>query len=436
MNIKNIIVLLFISVAFTLQIQAQTRVVPAPPQEKPILLSGATAHLGNGEVIESSMIGFKDGKITLVTNIAAAISVADYEVIDVSGKHIYPGFILPVSGLGLTEVNAVRATIDNSERGAYNPNVRSIIAYNTDSEVIPTYRYNGILMAQVAPSSGVIPGTSSIVQLDAWNWEDATYQVDDAIHLDWPPKYFGPRWWLGETNRRPNKGYAKVIEELKTLFAEAKAYSTNPSPVATNLKLAAMKGIFDGSKSVFLYENSAKGMLEGVKMLRENGVKNITIVGGSQAMLIKDFLLEEDIPIVVNGVHELPDKDHEDTRYPYKLPNELHQAGIRYCIGYPGVANARNLAFTAGTTVAYGVPYEDAVKSISSAAAEILGISDRVGTIENGKDATLFISEGDALDMRTNKLTHAFIQGREVQLDARQQWLYEKYAKKYGQDIE
>ncbi|MEM7510014.1 MAG: amidohydrolase, partial [Bacteroidota bacterium] len=204
MNIKNIIVLLFISVAFTIQIQAQTRVVPAPAQEKPILLSGATAHLGNGEVIESAMIGFKDGKISLVTNIAAAVSVAEYEVIDVSGKHIYPGFILPVSGLGLAEVNAVRATVDNSEQGAYNPNVRSIIAYNTDSEVIPTFRFNGILMTQVTPSSGVIPGTSSIVQLDAWNWEDAVYKMDDAIHLDWPAKSFGPRWWLGETNRRPN----------------------------------------------------------------------------------------------------------------------------------------------------------------------------------------------------------------------------------------
>ncbi|MEM7515248.1 MAG: amidohydrolase family protein, partial [Bacteroidota bacterium] len=270
---------------------------------------------------------------------------------------------------------------------------------------------------------------------DAWNWEDAVYKMDDAIHLDWPAKSFGPRWWLGETNRRPNTRYQQVIDELKTLFAEAKAYSANPAPVATNLKLDAMKGIFDGSKAVFLYENSAKGMLEGVKMLKENGVKRIIIVGGGQAMLIKDFLLDEEIPIVVNGIHELPDKDHEDTRYPYKLPMELHEAGIKYCIGYPGVANARNLAFTAGTTVAYGVPYEDAVKSISSTAAEILGISDRVGTIENGKDATLFISEGDALDMRTNKLTHAFIQGREVQLDARQQWLYEKYAKKYGHDL-
>lgn len=428
--------LLIILAATCLHLQAQTRVVPAASQEKPILLSGATAHLGNGEVIESSMIGFKEGKISLVTNIAAAVSVAEYEVIDVSGKHIYPGFILPVSNMGLSEVSALRATNDNSEQGAYNPNVRSIIAYNTDSELIPTYRFNGILITQPTPSSGVIPGTSSIVQLDAWNWEDAIYKKDDAIHLDWPAKSFGPRWWMGETNRRPNERYQQTIDELKTLFAEAKAYADNPSPVANNLKMEAMKGVFDGTKAVFLYEDDAKGMLAGVRMLQENGVKRIVIVGGGQAMLIKDFLLEEEIPVIVMGVHSLPDRDHEDTRYPYKLPKELHEAGIKYCLGYPGMtANARNLPFTAGTTVTYGVPYEDALKSITSHAAEILGIADKTGTIEKGKDANIIISEGDVFDMRTSKLTHAFIQGREVQLNARQQWLYEKYSEKYGHDI-
>lgn len=414
---------------------AQVRVVPAPAQDKPILLQGATAHLGNGEVIEGSMIGFKDGKISLVANMATAVSVSEYEVVDVSGKHIYPGFILPTTELGLVEVSAVSATRDFSEQGQYNPNVRSIIAYNTDSELIPASRFNGILMAQTTPTGGTISGTSSVVQLDAWNWEDAAYKTDDAIHLNWPPKMFGPRWWLGETQGRPNPNYDQVIQELQGLFAEAKAYSS-VDPEETNLKLAAMEGLFDGSKSLFVYTDKAKAMLASVRMAKENGVEKVVIVGGNEAMLVKDFLKEHEVAIVLTEIHRLPSEDHEDTRYPFKLPKELYDAGIPFCIGYDGISNARNLPFTVGTTVAHGMPYEEALKTITSNTAEILGIADQVGTLEKGKDATLIVSEGDVFDMRTSKLTHAFIQGRQIQLNARQQWLYEKYSKKYGHDID
>ena len=419
----------------TTNLQAQVRVVPAKAQEKPILLQGATAHLGNGEVIEGSMIGFKEGKISLVANMAAAVSVSEYEVIDVSGKHIYPGFILPTTELGLVEVSAVSATRDQSEQGQYNPNVRSIIAYNTDSELIPASRFNGILMAQTTPTGGTISGTSSVVQLDAWNWEDAAYKTDDAIHLNWPPKMYGPRWWMGETEGRPNPNYNKIIQELQGLFSEAKAYSAI-DPEETNLKLASMEGLFDGSKSLFVYTNKAKEMLASVSMAKDNGVEKVVIVGGNEAMLVKDFLKEHDVSIVLTGIHRLPSEDHEDTRYPFKLPKELYDAGIPFCIGYDGVSNARNLPFTAGTTVAHGMPYEEALKTITSNTAEILGIGDQVGTLERGKDATLIVSEGDVFDMRTSKLTQAFIQGREIQLNARQQWLYEKYSKKYGHDID
>ena len=428
-------ILLLVGLVLTASIHGQVRVVPAPAQEKAILLSGATAHLGNGEVIENSMIGFKEGKISLVANMAAAVSVSEYEVVDVSGKHIYPGFILPTTDLGLVEVSAVNATRDASEQGDINPNVRAIIAYNTDSELIPATRFNGILMAQTTPTGGVVSGLSSVVQLDAWNWEDAAYKTDDAIHMNWPPKMFGPRWWLGETNSRPNPNYDETIREIQTLFSEAKSYA-DAEARETNLKLAAMTGLFDGTTSLFIQASSAKDILESVRMAKKNGVEKVVIVGGDEAMLIKDFLLEHDIAIVLSGIHELPNEDHEDTRYPFKLPKELYDAGIPFCIGYAGTSNARNLPFTAGTTVAHGLPYEEALKAITSSTANILGIGDSVGTLERGKDATLIVSEGDVFDMRTSKLTHAFIQGREIQLNARQQWLYEKYSKKYGHDID
>ena len=434
-NRINSYILLMVSLVLTQTIHAQVRVVPAPAQEKAILLSGATAHLGNGDVIENSMIGFKEGKISLVANQAAAVSVSEYEIVDVSGKHIYPGFILPATDLGLVEVSAVNATRDASEQGALNPNVRAIIAYNTDSELIPASRFNGILMAQSTPTGGVISGSSSVVQLDAWNWEDAAYKADDGIHMNWPTKTYGARWWLGETDPRPNPNYQSTLNEIQSIFSEAKVYA-DADERETNLKLAAMTGLFDGSKTLFIHTNSAKAMLASVGMAKENGVEKVVVVGGEEAMLIKDFLLEHEIPIVLTSIHRLPSEDHEDTRYPFKLPKELYEAGIPFCIGYSGVSNARNLPFTAGTTVAHGLPYEEALKAITSNTARILGIDDQVGTLERGKDATLIVSEGDVFDMRTSKLTHAFIQGREIQLNARQQWLYEKYSKKYGHDID
>lgn len=416
-------------------LNAQTRVVPAEAQSEPILLKGVTAHIGDGTVIENAMIGFNAGKITLVDGVNASVDESGYKVVNLNGKHVYPGFILPNSTVGLREVDAVNAMSDNDEQGVYNPNVRAIIAYNTDSEVIPAIRYNGILMTQSTPTGGVISGSSSIVQLDAWNWEDAAYVTDNAIHLNWPRKQYGPRWWLGETESRPNPNYDKTVQELEQFFKEAKAYSEEDTHEDTNLKLEAMLGLMDGSKALHIHTNSAKSMIYSVNMAKAMGVKNIVIIGGYEAMLIKDFLKHNNIPIVLRDIHTLPGEDHEDTVRPYKLPKELSDAGITYCLGYGNANRARNLPFFAGTTVAYGVDYEKAVHSISGAAANILGIGDRVGTLTKGKDATLFVSEGDALDMRTNKLLHAFIQGREIQLNARQQWLYEKYSKKYGHEI-
>ncbi len=420
-----------------IDLSAQTRVIPAPVQSSPILLQGAIAHLGNGERIDNAIIAFEDSKITLVGDAAGTtFNAEDYTVVDVSGKHIYPGFISPNSDIGLVEVSSVSATIDNEEQGDFTPNVRSIIAYNTDSELIPTMRFNGILMAQPTPDGGIVSGTSSIVQLDAWNWEDAAYKVDEGVHLYWPRKSFPPRWWRGETETRKNESYDSHVAEWKVMLKDAKAYSELVKPEISNLKLASLKGLFDGSLILYIHAEQAKSIMTAVQLAEDHGIKKIAIVGGNEAMLIKEFLIEKEIPIILADIHRLPDEDHEDTVYPFKLAKELSDAGILYCLAYDNLHSSRNLPFTAGTTVAYGVDYEQAVQSISLNAAKIFGIDDQTGSLEVGKDATLFVSEGDALDMRTNKLTHAFIQGREIQLEARQQFLYKKYADKYGHDIE
>lgn len=438
-NMKKYHIFFLINVALVLAggLSAQTRVVPAPAQEKPMLLEGATIHTGTGEVIENGLIGFADGKITVVG--AAGTQVpnrSDYEVMDVAGKHVYPGLILIGSNLGLVEVNSVRATFDYAEQGDFNPNVRALVAYNTDSELIPTFRYNGILLTQTTPSSGMISGTSSVVQLDAWNWEDAAYQADDAIHMNWPNKEFGPRWWMGETDPRPNPNYDNLIQEAEQLYADAQAYSTATERAGTNLKLEAMQGLFDGSQALFIHTDDAKSIVAATKMARKYGVKRIVLVGGYEALLVKDFLVSEKIPVVLDGIHDLPGYDHEDTVFPYKMAKEFSDAGIEIIISGGSGYDARNMCFYAGTTVARGLDYEKAIEAMTLTPAKALGIADRAGSLEKGKDAMILIVEGDLLDMRTSKVEQAFIQGRKIQMDARQQWLYKKYSEKYGHDVD
>jgi len=420
--------LLFLNVSLWAQVP-----VPAPAQSKPILLLGGKAHLGNGSVIENAAIAFEQGKLTLVAD-AATIKpdASQYTIIDTTGKHIYPGFIMPAIDVGLGEVNSVKATLDNKERGSLNPNVRSIVAYNTDSEVLPTLRFNGVLMAQSSPDGGTISGSSSVVQLDAWNWEDAAYKTDDGIHLHWPGRMtrrFDRRTFRMGTAK--NENYDREMAALDELFNEASAYAGQAKHEKTNIKLAAMKGLFNGETGLFLYAKKAKAMIESVTFAKKHGVKRIVLVGANDALLIKDFLLQHKIPLVLDSVHANPTYSWSDVDEAYKRPAQLHEAGISFCLRHGSRTYGRNLAFYAGTAAAYGLPYEEAVRAISLSTAEILGVGDRVGSLEVGKDATLFVSQGDALDMRTNMLEHAFIQGRKISVDGRQQALFKRYQKKY-----
>ncbi len=412
-------------------------VAPAPPQSQPIALVGATAHIGNGEIIERSVIIIIDGKISEVLSATDVDRrIEGYKIIEVGGMHAYPGLILPNSELGLSEISAVRATIDRAERGGLNPNVRSIIAYNTDSEIIPTMRFNGILMAQVAPVGGLISGSSSMVQLDAWNWEDAAFKVDEGIYLNWPSKLLPARWWLGETEPRKNENYDKNLRDLTKLMTDAHAYASGNAQ-DQNLKLAAMQGLFDGSKALYIRVNQAGSILQSVQLANTLGVKRIVVVGGSEALMVKDFLKENDIPVIIGQVHRLPGRSHRDVYLPYKLPGLLHEAGVKVALSYSGrSSSARNLPFVAGTVAAYGLDKETALQMITANSAQILGIDDRVGTIEAGKDATLIISSGDILDMMGNDMQYAFIQGRQVSLNNKQQVLFQKYKQKYDNSQE
>ena len=407
---------------------------PAPAQSKPVALVGGTAHLGNGEVIESAVITFDNGKITAVADMSSIrVNRGTHDIIDTTGKHVYPGFILAASSVGLSEVSSVRATVDTSETGRMNPSVRSIIAYNTDSEMIPTLTFNGLLMAEVMPGGGVISGQSSVVQLDAWNWEDAAVKSDIGVHVQWPRQKVR-RFDFATFTRswQDNKDYDKQLGELEKMLSDARAYKDVKGAPA-NLKLDAMTGLFDGSKILFVHTSSGPDITSSVLFAKELGVQKIVIVGGEDALSVAPFLVKHKVSVILGGVHRLPGTAEDDIDEPYKLPGLLHEAGVDFCITYPSLMNARNLPFLAGTAAAHGMDKEQALAAITGNVARILGVSDQTGTLENGKDATLFISSGDALDMRTNNVEAAFIMGRNIHLGGMQQRLFERYKKKYGQ---
>jgi imidazolonepropionase-like amidohydrolase len=437
MNWKLIFTLL---VSITFVNASMSQPTPAAIQTESVLILNGTAHLGTGDVLENAAIGLRNGKIDYV-GFARSVDRARYDqVIEAKGQHIYPGFIAPNSTLGLQEIGAVRATRDDAEVGTYKPHVRSVIAFNTDSEVTPTVRTNGVLMGQITPRGGTISGSSCIVHFDGWNWEDAALRTVDGIHLNWPSTHHRHRK-DGTIDIRKRKTYDQQFREIQHFFQEAQAYAAQERRPATSprdLRMEAMRGIFDGSLHLFVHAQDVRQITESVHFKRQMGIENLVIVGGYDAHLVADLLRENNVPVMLKRVHTLPRFAEDDVDLPYRLPKLLEDEGVLYCLQNAGDMEhmgTRNLPFYAGTAHAYGLTYEQAVKSITLSAARILGVDSFCGSLETGKDATLFISEGDALDMRTNYLTEAFIQGRSIDLDNRQRQLYRKYQAKYGAPI-
>ncbi len=411
---------------------------PAPAQTKSILIMNGTAHLGNGQLIQNAAIGIRKGKIDLIAD-ATTIKLASgaYDtIINAAGKQVYPGFIAANTSLGLVEIEAVRATVDSRETGTMNPNVRAAISFNSDSRIPPTVRTNGILLAQVSPRGGLIAGTSSVMELDGWNWEDMTYRLDDGVFMSWPK--VSTRNWddNGPGPLVANDNFSKQLGELRKFFSDAKAYCENDKAEEKNLRFEAMRKLFQGNENLYIRADYVKEITEAVNFSKSFGIKHLVLVGARDSWIVAPMLKENNVSIMLSRVHSLPDKNDDDVDLPYKTAFLLHQAGINYCLELDGDQEYhlnRNLPFAAGTTAAYGLSKEEALMSITLNPAKIMGIDKTVGSLEQGKDATLFISTGDALDMRTNNVEFAFIRGKKLDLNNEQKGLYERYKKKYGQ---
>lgn len=424
------IAFIFIAVPF---LQSQALPVVAPEQQEPVMIKGATIHTGNGEVIENGVITFSNGKITSIGKDGVTdISIETYKIIDASGKHIYPGFIMTGSNLGLSEIGSVDVTQDSRELGSINPGVRTLVAYNTDSHAIPVVRSNGVLLAQVVPSGGLLSGTSSVMQLDAWNWEDAAYAADKGVHLSWPR--MTPRTGRGGMFARggSTSSFEDSFNELDKLFTDAAAYAELDNPRKVNLRLEAIEGLFTGDQILYVETSDIQGILASINFAREKGVKKIVLVNANEgAWMVKDFLKEHNIPVVLSTIQAMPEYEHSDTRLPFKLAKMFNNEGITAGITFPSGASGYNLPFAAGQAVAYGLTKEEALQMITLNNAKILGIDDRAGTLEVGKDANILVSTGDILDMMTNDVVQAFIQGRDIDLDNKHKMLYRRFQEKY-----
>ncbi len=426
-------------------IQAQETVYPAKEYKGRIYITNGTVHVGNGTVLENATVEINNGKIV---NVATGITVSgsDAKVIDAKGKQVYPGLILSSTDLGLKEIGSgVRGSNDFAELGEYNTSIRSITAYNTDSRVIGVLRANGILLASVAPEGGTISGSSSVVQLDAWNWEDAAYKMDGGIHVTMPSfiNRFGRRGGGGGfpggfpgagggAQGDAGKQALDKVEEIKSFFRQAKAYLQETTHTNTNLKFESVKGLFAKTQRLFVHGDQVKQMLVAIDFSKEFGF-DVTIIGGSESYQIADLLKTNNISVILNQEHALPATEDDDIDQPFKTPAVLQKAGVLYALNDAfEEARYRNLSYNAGTAAAYGLTKEQALQAITLNAAKILGIDDKTGSLEAGKDANIIVTDGDILDMKSSNVTNALIQGRQVSLDNKQKELYERYKYKYG----
>jgi imidazolonepropionase-like amidohydrolase len=413
--------------------------VPGKPQEAPVLLVGGDVYTVSGDVIPGGQVLFDKGKIVAVGKDLKA--PADAKRVDVSGKRVYPGLLSAGSDLGLAEISSVRGSIDRGEAGQVNPNARAEVAVNPDSEWIPVARANGVLLNLTVPNGGVLTGSSALLQLDGWTWEDMTVKAPVAVHLSWPRMAPVRGWEEEETPEAQVRGRDDQLKAIDKAFTDARAYlagkkaATQPADHKTDFdaRWEAMIPLLEGKMPLVVDADEIRQIQAAVAFAAKEKLKLI-LLGGYDAPLCADLLKKHDVPVIVGGVHRLPMRRDASPDEPFTVPERLRQAGIKFCIAHSGRfggSNVRNLPYHAGTAAAYGLPQDEALKSITLYPAQILGVDDRVGSLAEGKDATLFVANGDILETPT-KVEMAFVQGRQIDLSSRHTKLWEKYRERYA----
>jgi len=381
---------------------------------------GVTIHHGNGLLTTDGEIEYNDSVIVYA---GKQRNISTGNIVNAKGKHVYPGLFGLNTMLGLNEIEVVRATLDFSETGLFNPNARTEIAYNTDSKLLPTALFNGMVYLQPTPSGGLISGQSSIMHASGWNWEDACVKADDGVHLHWPELRGG-----GDIQKQ-QEHVRKLTDEIEEFFDQAAIYCKS-NPDKKNLRYEAMKGIFNGTKRLYVHVSGEEGIIRSILFVSKYPTIKMVLVGAEQAYKVTSIIKEHAVPVIINLTHKLPSYAYQDVTLPYKMPALLTAAGIKVAIANPGAWESRNVAFNAGTAAAYGLTKEQALQCITGNAADICGV-ENAGTLLVGKEATIILCDGDILDMKSCIINKIIISGKEVDLNGQQQQLNKKYLRKY-----
>ncbi len=407
--------------------------IPGAAQKQPIALVGATVHPVTSGEIAGGTILFDKGKIIAVGKDVAIPEGA--QRIDVTGKHVYPGLLDAHTDMGLVEINSIRATIDNSETGAINSNVKSWVAVNPDSEIIPVTRSNGVLLTLSAPKGGLIAGRSAVLQLDGWSYEDLTVRSEIGMHVNWPAMRTNRRD-LERSGPQPPVSRDSPLKPLRDFWEKAQTYhqarSADPTRHPVDARLEAMTPVLERRMPLIVTADELRQIQSAVAFAVEHNIRLI-LHGGYDAAECAGLLKQHDVPVIISGTYRLPLRNSDPYDSAYTLPERLRQAGVRYCIascGRFGASGVRNLPYHAASATAFGLPADEALKAITLYSAQILGVADRVGSLEPGKDATIFVSSGDPLETATQVET-VFVQGRLVELTDRHKRLWKKYEEKY-----
>ncbi|GDX91135.1 MAG: amidohydrolase family protein [Planctomyces sp.] len=426
--------LLLLSACLSVQSALASDQIPGAPQKKPVALVNGVLHTVSGPVIEAGTIVFDNGRITELGPRMQPPPNAD--VIDLQGRHVYPGMIESHSQLGLTELSSTRATIDTSEVGLLNPNVTAATAVNPDSELIPVTRANGVLVALSAPSGGLVSGKASLLQLDGWTSVDMTLQRESGLVINWPASFRSSFFGPPSAGGAGGEAGGSQVQELRNLFTDARAWSkartASPETQRYDIRFASMQSVLAGKVPLIVAADEAEEIQAAVAFGVEQKLQ-VIIFGGYDAESCAELLRRYQVPVIVSAVHRDPRNDHDDYDAAYTLPERLRKAGIRFCISGSARSetwNTRNLPYQAATAAAYGLPRDEALKSVTLYPAQILGVADRLGSLEPGRDATIFVSTGDPLET-DSQVTQAWIQGRVVDLNSRHTQLAGKYGEKF-----
>lgn len=426
---------------FTSTLASASTNIPPPPQSTPLLLSGATLHTVSGASIPNGDLLIDKGKIAAIGAVGSINAPAIVQRIDLKGKQIYPGFITANTAMGLTEISAVRATLDQVETGTNNPNSRAIVAVNADSEIIPVTRANGVLAALSVPRAGFaggIGGTSALIQLDGWTWEEMALVPEVALHVTLPTMRRGG--WddegdavEAESLRDERRRFVeRRLLELDQAFEAAAAYlrARRADPATPrHPRWEALRPVLEGGRPVFVHADELPQIRHALGLAARHGLR-LVIVGGADAWRVAPLLRERGVAVIVAGVHREPRRRDEDVDRPFRLPALLAEAGVRFAIARGGggyaAANERNLPYEAATAAAHGLPREEALRAITLYPAQILGVGALLGSLAPGRLASFIVTDGDPLET-TTRIERLFVQGREVSADNRQERLVRKY---------